>query len=102
MQDTDVKPADTDVKPADTDVKPADTDAKPADIFTKQAHIIMQHLNAHPAISVKVVGELLEIKDSRAREVLQKMTDKGLLEKRGSARSTHYVIAIEMSQRVGI
>ena len=94
--------SDTGAKPADTGTKPADTGTKPADIFTRQVQIIMQHLNAHPTISVNVVGELLEIKDSRAREVLQKMTDKGLLEKRGSARSTHYVSAIEMLQRVKI
>jgi ATP-dependent DNA helicase RecG len=100
--DTETKPVDTETKPADTETKPADTEAKPADTFTRQVQIIMQHLNAHPTIGVKVVGELLEIKDSRAREVLQKMTDKGLLEKCGSARSTHYVSAIEMLQRVKI
>jgi ATP-dependent DNA helicase RecG len=37
------------------------------------------------------VEKILGVKDRRAREVLKEMTDKGLLRKEGTARSTYYV-----------
>jgi ribosomal protein S25 len=51
----------------------------------------MQYFQSNDSMTVKVVGDLLSVKDSRAREILKALTDKGLLLKQGMARSTHYV-----------
>ena len=41
----------------------------------------------------KVVENLVGVKEARARRILKEMVSKGLIEKRGSGRSTHYAIA---------
>jgi predicted transcriptional regulator of viral defense system len=51
----------------------------------------MQYLQSNDSLTVKIVGELLAVKDSRAREILKALTDKGRLRKQGTARSTYYV-----------
>jgi ATP-dependent DNA helicase RecG len=40
-----------------------------------------------------LVERLIGVKEARARRILKDMTDKGLIEKRGSGRSTYYVRA---------
>lgn len=70
-----------------------DIDGLPADILTPQEQIIMQHLNQHPTITVKVACGLFTVKDSHAREILKEMTDKSLLTKRGNSRSAFSVKA---------
>ena len=76
---------------ADTGGLVVDTGGLSSDMLAPQAQTIILHLNAHRTITVKTVVELLTIKESRAREILKAMTDKGLLEKIGHARRTHYV-----------
>jgi len=68
-----------------------ETGGSVVDTLAPQIQTIILHLNAHRTITVKTVVELLTIKESRAREILKAMTDKGLLEKIGHARRTHYV-----------
>jgi ATP-dependent DNA helicase RecG len=65
----------------------------PADIITPQEQIILDHIQSSSMVSVAVVVTLLTVKTSRAREILKALTDKGLIEKLGSARSTYYVLA---------
>jgi hypothetical protein len=62
-----------------------------ADTLTVQEKLVIQYLQSHDSMTVKVVGELLSVKDSRAREILKALTDRGLLRKQGTARSTYYV-----------
>lgn len=62
-----------------------------SETLTVQEKSVIQYLQSHDAMTVKVVGELLSVKDSRAREILKALTDRGLLRKQGTARSTYYV-----------
>jgi len=43
-------------------------------------------------ISVQEAQEILGVGKSRASKILQIMCQKGILERRGAARSTHYVL----------
>ena len=63
------------------------------DTIAQQEFEIVGHINRHGSITSAILETILSVKERRARVLLQKMTNKGLLEKRGSARSTHYVIA---------
>jgi predicted nuclease of restriction endonuclease-like (RecB) superfamily len=62
-----------------------------ADTLSLQEKSVMQYFQSNDLITVKVVGELLSVKDSRAREIVKALTEKGLLIKQGTARSTYYV-----------
>ncbi|WP_404787146.1 PDDEXK nuclease domain-containing protein [Altericista sp. CCNU0014] len=62
-----------------------------ADTLTPQEKSVMQYFQSNDSMTVKVVGDLLSVKDSRAREILKALTEKGLLLKQGMARSTYYV-----------
>ncbi len=79
--------------PADNRRIPADNRRIPADAITHQEQLILSHVKATSMVSAAVVVTLLAVKPSRAREILKTMTDKGLLEKRGQARGTCYVLA---------
>ena len=52
---------------------------------------ILNHLQTQPTITSKRVETLVGVKEARARRILKEMTEKGLVEKRGSGRSTYYV-----------
>jgi ATP-dependent DNA helicase RecG len=56
-----------------------------------QERRVLNRLQTQPAITSKAVERLIGVKEARARRILKEMTDKGLLEKRGSGRNTHYV-----------
>jgi predicted nuclease of restriction endonuclease-like (RecB) superfamily len=61
------------------------------DTLRLQEKLVMQYFQSNDSITVKVVGELLSVKDSRAREIVKALTEKGLLSRQGTARSTYYV-----------
>lgn len=69
--------------------KPSETVGK---MVTQEA-IILEYLKAHETIVSKTVEELLNLKESRTRELLKQMVDRGLLEKCGSGKSTYYEVA---------
>ena len=60
-------------------------------IVSENEQRILVHLQAQQAITSKTVESLTGLKEARARRILKEMTDKGLIEKRGSGRSTYYV-----------
>jgi ATP-dependent DNA helicase RecG len=60
-------------------------------IVSENEQRILVHLQAQQAITSKTVENLTGLKEARARRILKEMTDKGLIEKRGSGRSTYYV-----------
>jgi len=63
------------------------------DSLTLQEREIILYLEQHERITTLEVEKLLSVKQRRARELLKGMTEKKLLEKQGSARSTYYVRA---------
>jgi ATP-dependent DNA helicase RecG len=75
----------------ETGGKPAENRRIPADTL-QQEKTILEYLINHNTINTKQVEELLSIKKSRARELLQQMGKKGFVIKKGSGRSTHYVL----------
>ncbi len=56
---------------------------------------ILDHLEAQQTITSKTVESLAGVKEARARRILKEMADRGLIEKRGSGRSTHYVRVLD-------
>jgi ATP-dependent DNA helicase RecG len=63
----------------------------PPDNLTPQESDILSYVDQHGNITALEAEKVLSVKARRVREVLKEMTRKGLLEKRGSARSTSYV-----------
>jgi ATP-dependent DNA helicase RecG len=61
--------------------------------LTPQENDVISHIDQQGSITTPDVERLLSVKARRAREVLKEMAEKGLLQKRGSARSTFYVKA---------
>jgi len=76
----------------DTVGKPSDTVGKPSDNLMPQEEKIIQYLDNHERVVSKEVEKLLGIKESRTREFLKSMVDRGLIERVGAGRSTYYVI----------
>ena len=80
-----------DTLPPVSGIKPADNRRITADT-TPQEKKIIEYMVEHGAMTAKQVEELLLIKKSRTRELLQQMGEKGFITKKGSGRSTHYVL----------
>jgi ATP-dependent DNA helicase RecG len=53
---------------------------------------VLEYLVKSHSITSPVVQKLLDIKESRARDLLKQMKDKGLIVKEGQARKTHYIL----------
>ena len=73
-------------KVADSGGIPAEYRRIPAD----QERAVFDYLTLNGVITTKKTQELLQIKDSRAREVLKKMADKNLIVKFGNGKNTYY------------
>jgi ATP-dependent DNA helicase RecG len=69
---------------------PSDNRRIPSDT-SEQERILLEHLLMHGSITSKKVEELLDIKESRTRELLKQMTEKGYILKQGQARGTYYI-----------
>jgi ATP-dependent DNA helicase RecG len=63
----------------------------PPDTLTLQESGVLSYVDQHGSATASEVEKILGVKERRAREVLKEMTDKGLLRKEGTARSTYYV-----------
>lgn len=81
------------VYPAVSGDKPATNRRKPADA-TPQERKVLAYLIENESVTSKQTEELLNVKTSRARELLGQMAQKNLIEKRGQSRSTHYVLGV--------
>jgi ATP-dependent DNA helicase RecG len=86
----------TDEKVSDTVIKPSDSRRIPSDC-SQQEKAVIEYLFENQTIKSKQVEKLLNIKESRTRELLQTMVKKEYLIKLGSARNTHY----KLSKAVG-
>jgi len=75
-----------------TVVKPSDTVGKVSDNLMPQEEKIIQYFDEHKRVVSKEVEKLLGIKESRTRELLKSMVDRGLIERLGRGRSTYYVL----------
>ncbi|MBU1667390.1 hypothetical protein KKC13_03165 [bacterium] len=75
--------------------KPSDTVGKVSDNLTPlsfQEETIITYLEEHKRMVSKEVEKLLRIKESRTRELLKQMVEKGIIRRLGSGRSTYYVL----------
>ena len=78
-------------QPSDTVGKPADQRRIPADC-NEQEKVILECIYNNGSIKSKDIEMLLNIKESRTRELLRKLVAKGYIEKQGKARSTFYTL----------
>ena len=85
-------------KVSETVAKPSETVGKISDSLlplSLQEKKIVSHLEKHQRIISKEVEKLLNIKESRSRELLKQMVDKGILVRLGQGRSTYYTLKEE-------
>ncbi len=78
-----------------TVVKPSETVGKSSDNIenlTFQEEKVIAYLEEHKKMVSKDVEGLLKIKESRTRELLKQMVEKGLIVRLGRGRSTYYVL----------
>ncbi len=68
--------------------KPAETGGKMLD----QEIVIIDYINQNERITTAEVKEILNLKDSRAREILKNMVDSNKIKKLGSGRNTYYEV----------
>jgi len=79
---------------SETVAKPSDTVGKVSDnliSFSFQEETIIAYIKKHNRIVSKDVKKLLGIKESRTRELLKQMVEKGLIVRLGRGRSTSYI-----------
>jgi len=58
--------------------------------FSKNEQKILLHLEEIEEITTAETVKILLVKERRAREILKKLTDKGILKKCDKGRNTHY------------
>lgn len=63
-------------------------------ILTDQERRIIDHLKNNKRFTVKTIEELLNVKESRARRIINGLIDRKLIEKKGK-RKSHYYILLE-------
>ena len=56
---------------------------------------IIEFVNKNKSITKNNVKALLNIKDTKAKEVLNEMIEKNILQRKGAGRSTYYILATE-------
>jgi ATP-dependent DNA helicase RecG len=91
-----VKTDDYEQLATDTVGKPSENRRIPSNC-SEQEKAVIEYLFKNKTIKSKQVEELLNIKESRTRELLQNMAEKEYIVKLGSGRSTHY----KLSRAVG-
>ena len=73
---------------ADNLSKSADKVSKNADNLSAQYRLILNYVKENK----KITSHQAEVKQRRAREILSKMTQSGMLKRQGAYRSTIYVM----------
>lgn len=53
---------------------------------------ILEFIEIHQKITKKMIKKLLNVKDTKAKEEINKLINKNLLERKGGGRSTYYVL----------
>ena len=77
---------------ADNLSKSADKVSKNADNLSAQYRLILNYVKENKKITSHQAELLLKVKQRRAREILSKMTQSGMLKRQGAYRSTIYVM----------
>ena len=70
----------------------ADNLSKSADNLSAQYRLILNYVKENKKITSHQAELLLKVKQRRAREILSKMTQSGMLKRQGAYRSTIYVM----------
>jgi len=53
---------------------------------------IIEYLKNNKKITKKTLKEILNVKDTKAKKVLNEMIDKNVLKREGAGRSTYYIL----------
>ena len=81
----------TDEPSSDTGEKPSDQRRIPSDC-NEQEKMIIEYIYNNGSIKSKDIETLLNIKESRIRELLRKLVAKEYVERQGKARNTFYIL----------
>jgi len=82
----------TDGKATEKRRETAEKNTETAASLTKQEKIIFEYLSKEPSITSNEVQSLLSVKETRSREILRKMTQKGYLHKYEEGKNTFYTL----------
>jgi ATP-dependent DNA helicase RecG len=102
-------PADTSSKPAEPSLKPSDTDGLATDyslenenerrisdgLATDYKKKVIDYLTKKSSITTKQAKKLLDMQDTRVKEIFHFLINDGLIERKGQGRGTYY----ELKQR---
>jgi len=82
----------TNDKSSDTVGKPSENRRVPSE-YNEQEKTLFEYLQENSSIKSKQVEILLNIKESRTRELLRQLVDNGVIERKGQGRNTYYTLA---------
>ena len=78
--------------PAESGIDRRNTVGIPSELLTTQEHVIISYLNTKGKITSKVIETILNIKESRSREILKEMVSKNMIQKKGGSKNTYYIV----------
>jgi ATP-dependent DNA helicase RecG len=92
-----LKPSESPLEPSESPLEPSESPLEPSENrripnYSAQEQIILDYLTKNDSIKSNVVEILLDIKESRTRELLRGMLDKGYIQKKGGSKNTHYTL----------
>lgn len=75
---------------------PSDNKIRIADLsnLTKQEKSIVEYIKINKRFVLKDIEALLNIKESRAREIVRNLSNKNIVQKRGKSSNTYYIATI--------
>lgn len=88
----DKAPINADKAPVSADKMPVSADKAPIKRLSKQEILIIDYLQRNEKITTSTAGEVLGVKQRRARGILKELAEKNVLLKRGAYKSTVYVL----------
>lgn len=93
-ENADKLPINSDKEPISADKVPTSADKVPTIIAKSliQCKLIIEYVKNNGKITSQQAAELLNVKQRRAREILSEMSQKGILIKQGTYKSTEYLI----------
>jgi len=89
-------PAESGSRPAEPSLKPSEKENAKIDLsdLTKQDKILLEFIKLHKQFVLKEIEKFLDVRESRAREIMRKMTKRNIVRKIQQGKNTYYVSAI--------
>lgn len=82
--------------PSDSSVKPSDNKISKPDLsnLSEQESVVVEYLKKNKRFAIKDIEVLLDVKPSRAREIMRNMANRNIIQKLGKGSNTYYISII--------